>query len=393
VNSAPALASHNPRTRYEPRTGPDGEGLTVITEQVAEFGGMERVVHALLARYPAATLFAVRFETPPGFPPDDFESRLVERGLADGRVANQDGRARLIGRSGRRHPFLAPLYAHRIGSTPVDSASVVLSLNNGWTHAVTAPPGARHVGYTGGPPRPFYGHTSSYAAEYPALLRPLLWAAVPALRAHWRKLMHRPQRLVANSRDSAERVGRIAGRSVGVLYPPVRTSFFTPADRSRSHFLAVSRLRAHKRLDVLIEAFRGLRERLLIVGGGPELARLAASAPANVRFVGHVGDDELRELYRSSRGLVSASVEEFGLCLAEAQATGLPVIAPRAGGANEVVHDGETGILLDDVEPSSVARAVRQIERLAIDPATCRLSAQRFSEERFVEQLEDLLED
>lgn len=365
--------------------GRNGEGLTVVTDQIAEFGGVERILATILARYPAASLVATRFDASAGFPTGDFEERLAEltTGLADG-GARVD-RLRLVGAEGRRRRhFLYPLYARALRSTPIEPARMVLSVGGmGWSHAVRAPAGVRHVALTGGPPRPFYGHSHEYIREYPRRVRPLIRAALPALRSHHRRVLSGPDTMVANSRYSADGLERITGRRVGVLYPPARTDYFTPADRTRSHHLVVSRLRPHKRIDVVVEAFRKLGAPLVIAGEGPWREQLERTAPPNVSFVGHVGDDELRELYRGSRAVVSASVEEFGLCLAEALACGTPVIAPRAGGSGEIVEDGVNGVALDTADVDSVVSAVERLEAAAPDAAECRRRAERFSEASF----------
>ncbi|MEA2308756.1 MAG: hypothetical protein QOI65_1042, partial [Thermoleophilaceae bacterium] len=276
----------------------------------------------------------------------------------------------------------------------LDGAAAVLSLGGmGWTLAVGAPPGARHVAYVGGPPRLYWGHTRQYLREYHSAVRPLIRASMPALRAHYRAQLRRPLALATNSAASARAIESVAGIRPQIMYPPVRTGFFTPpAEPPRQrHFLVVARLRAHKRVDVIVEAFRRLGEPLVVAGEGPWRDRLLADAPPNVTFAGHVGDADLRTLYRESRAIVSASIEEFGLCLAEAQAAGVPVVAPNAGGSVEIVRPDETGVLFDTVDPESVERAVRRLARLEIDPAACRRYAMRFSEERFVAELEDML--
>ncbi|HEX8067189.1 MAG TPA: glycosyltransferase [Thermoleophilaceae bacterium] len=375
--------------------GPHGEGLAIVTEQVAEFGGVERVLASLAARYPAAPIVATRFEPASGFPGDDCQERIARRVAeqANGSGPLPTAAVRLVGRPGRRRRhFLFPLYARDVRSAPLDGARVVLSLGgNGWSNAAAVPRGARHVAYVGGPPRPLYGHFREYTREYAPHLRPLLLAAVPALRAHYRRLLAVPAAVAANSRASADGLRRLLRRHVDVIYPPVRTEFFTPAPSERRHFLVVSRLRPHKRVDVVLDAFRELGEPLVVAGEGPWREKLERGAPPNVRFVGHVGDGELRELYRSSRAIVSASVEEFGLCLAEALAAGVPVVAPRAGGSGEIVVDGENGVALESIDPVSVAGAVRRLERMPIDPATCRASAERFSEERFAVEIDRLI--
>jgi glycosyltransferase involved in cell wall biosynthesis len=364
--------------------GDDGTGLALVAEQVAEFGGMERVVETILARYPAATVTALGLNAPGGFDPGELDARVRQRLNGNGRA----GRIRVVGAGRARRYYGYPLYARRIRAAPLDGARTVLSLGGlHWTLAAEPPAGVPHVGYVGGPPRPLYGFWGDYVREYPRAARPALLASIPALRAYHRRLLRRGDRLIANSAYSARRLEPLARRAVGVLHPPARTRFFTPADTERRHFLVVSRLRRHKRIEAVIEAFRTLGEPLVIAGAGPWLDALRADAPANVTFTGHLGDEDLRALYRSSRALISPSVEEFGLCLAEAQAAGVPVVGTRRGGSAEVVLDGRTGVLLDEATPATIAEAVRRLERMDIDPAECRRHAERFSEERFLERL------
>ena len=370
------------------RLGARGEGLTVVTEQLAELGGVERIAEAVMTRYPAATLLAGRFGTGAGFRAEEFHARLASR------TPDEPPRVRWAMQGAQRRHFLAPLYARRLRSASLEGSSVVLSLGAmGWTLAARIPPGARHVGYIGGRPRPYYGYRRQYLSEYPPPARAAVAAALPALRGHHRRMLRRPDRLATNSLHSARELRPLTPQPIGVLYPPVRTDFFTPAADERHHFLLVSRLRAHKRVGPVVEAFRHLGEPLVVAGDGPLRGALELTAPRNVRFVGHLGDGELRELYRTSRGLVSASVEEFGICLVEAQACGTPVVAPRAGGSGEIVRDGETGVALDFLDPGAIAAGVRRMERLGIDPEACRRNAERFSEGRFIAELEDLLED
>ena len=369
-----------------------GAGLVLVSEQLVEFGGVERILHTLMARYPESRVIAGRFDARAGLHSDDFEQRALGQGIELETPAGEP-RIQLLGPGGTRSHFLSPLYARRLSALPLDGAETVISLGGtAWTLAARVPRGSRHVGYVGGPPRALYHHTDSYLAQYPRSSRPLLRAAIPALRAHHRRLLQRPDVLVTNARDCARGLAELAGRDVGVVYPPVRSGYFTPAPRRREHFLAVARLFKHKRMDVLVEAFRRLPgERLVVAGAGPALAELRAAAPPNVSFVGSAREADLLELYRASRAVVTASVEEFGISAVEALATGIPVIGPRAGGTGEIVDDGQTGVLFDRVDPDSVARAVRRFLLTDIDPSTCRRSGERFSEERFLAALEPVL--
>ena len=349
-----------------------GEDLALVLEQAADPGGNERIVAALLDRYPAAQALAPTFASTILTGSQRLHWARSIRLTAGGR--------------GRRRWFLAPLYCRRMARVRLEPATVVLSLTQpGWSPAVTVPPGARHVCYSSGLPRALYHAPAVYRRDEPALLRPLLWAAGPPLRAHHRRIMRRPDRLITNSRATARALERVHGRPAEVIHPPVRTDFFTPGPGARDHVLVVARLTGQKRVEAVLDAFAGLPDRLVVVGNGIRAARLRERAPANVGFTGYVDDEELRELYRRSRALVCPSVEDFGIVMAEAQATGTPVIAPRAGGALEIVRDGETGILLDRGEPADIAAAVRALDGRSFSPAACRAAGERFSEGRFLE--------
>ena len=351
----------------------------VIVSECADWGGSERVVQAAADLFPDAPIVAGDFSHLRG--PDVDEPPWASRAH---RVP--------IGR--RKHHFLAPLYARRLAATEIGPADVVLCFAHvGWGLGFEAPGGARIVCYSAGLSRALYGHAGEYLCRYSAPARAIVRAALPALRAHDRRLMRRPDRMLTNSRASAADIARIHARHAEVVHPPVRTSFFTPGAGRRRHALAVARAVPHKRLDLVVEAFRGLDEELVVAGHGRELARLRAAAPPNVRFTGFVSDEELRDLYRDSFALVCPSVEEFGIAMAEAHACGIPVIAPAAGGALEIVDDPATGILLDRVDAATLAEAVRAARTRAFEPEACRGSAERFSEERFAGEIRRVIDD
>ena len=355
--------------------GPRGSGLALVGEVATELGGTERVQTAVLDRFPAARAFV-----------------LGIKGSAGSEIST-DERVTTIGHGGRSRPYLAPLYARRLSRLDLGHAAVVLTFSmHGWGLAVRYSPPARHIVYACGPPASLYPPRSEdYVRANAAPLRPLIRALRPALRAHNRGLMNRPHRVLANSNWSAERIAAAYGRRADVVHPPVRTTFFTPRERPRSGLLMVARLAPQKRVGVAVEAARLAGEDLTVVGGGRLLERWRRQAPAGVSFAGPLSDEELRERYRSARALVCPTEEEFGMVMAEAHACGTPVIAPRAGGAVEIVEEGRTGVLVDHPDPASIAAAVRRLGSESLDPAACRASAERFSEQRFLAELERVM--
>ncbi len=179
-----------------------------------------------------------------------------------------------------------------------------------------------------------------------------------------------------------------------MIYPPVDVDAFEPGTFRDDYYIAVSRLAPHKRIEVLIDAFRELPHRLLVVGDGPERDRLASRAPANVEVLGRRPHGELRELLGRARAFVHAAEEDFGIALVEAQAAGCPVVAYERGGAAEIVVPGRTGLLFSDPTPGGVAAAIRRFESARSNYRVAALveNARRFSRDRFQREFSSLLE-
>src|SRR2546425_10083010 len=133
--------------------------------------------------------------------------------------------------------------------------------------------------------------------------------------------------------------------------------------------LTVARLDFHKGIDTVIRALPAIRAafptaRYAVAGIGSRRESLEALVSElglgdAVRLLGFVPDDELPALYNAADVFVLASrrydllVEGFGIAIAEASASGLPVIASRSGGIPESVREGETGFLGDADDPAA----------------------------------------
>jgi glycosyltransferase involved in cell wall biosynthesis len=144
----------------------------------------------------------------------------------------------------------------------------------------------------------------------------------------------------------------------------------------------VGRLDPVKHLSMLLEAHAdiqatGAAMRVVIVGGGPELAALKqlacrCGAADSVRFLGYRSD--VRHLLPAFDVYVNCSLHEgISLTILEAMAAALPVIATRVGGNPEVVVDGETGMLVSTRETCSLVSALAALMR---DPEQCRQMGQ-----------------
>lgn len=353
----------------------DGRAVAIVCEHLAWFGGNGRLTEAIARKLPAAGIHALEFDLPRASgPPHRFSFA--------GRV-----RGHPVGAPNRR--LLAPSYAWRVSRFDLGDPAVVLALGgHGWTLAAPLPPGARMLAYYSGPAPSLYTRREGYLSEQALPARAAFRLSMPALRAHDRRLLRRPHRLATTSTWSAREIERIHSRPAEVLHPGIRLDLFTPGppgDGPGEYALMVTRLTAHKRVAEVMEAFREMpKRRLVIAGTGQIEAELRAAAPANVSFAGFVPDEELVELYRGAAMLVHPSPEEFGMVMAEAQACGTPVIGAREGGALDIIEEGATGTFTDGLRPGDIRDAIDRLDAAQIDPVACRASAERFSEERFL---------
>jgi glycosyltransferase involved in cell wall biosynthesis len=221
----------------------------------------------------------------------------------------------------------------------------------------------------------------------------LLYRPVMASLARWdATTAGRVHRFVAISGYVAARIRRYYNREATIVYPPVDTVFYHPAASSpESHFLIVSALVPYKRIDLAIEAARRTGAALRVIGDGPERARLETMAGANVEFLGWLSDEQIRDEYRRARAVLLPGEEDFGIVPLEAQACGRPVVAFGRGGALETVMEGETGVFFDRPDAESLAAAMERLDTLRIDPERPRRHADRFSRDRHLAQMRDVI--
>ena len=163
---------------------------------------------------------------------------------------------------------------------------------------------------------------------------------------------------------------RIWGRGVDTerFHPAKRDKALRAALAPNGEVLAgyVGRLATEKRVDLLagVAALPGVR--LVITGGGPESDELHAAIPDAV-FLGERHGEDLARVYASMDVFVhSGPFETFGQTLQEAAASGLPVVAPAAGGPLDLITDGVTGFL---VTPGDADALAAPVARLAADGA------------------------
>jgi glycosyltransferase involved in cell wall biosynthesis len=214
----------------------------------------------------------------------------------------------------------------------------------------------------------------------------------PNERQHAASVYRHASAVIAVSKHLKASVDAVAGMPVAEVVPnTVDVNYFAlpPERRSRAAFtfLAVCDLVSYKRVDLLIRAFARLhvrrpKTRLVIAGTGTEGPRLRALAralaPAQaIQFTGALPRWQVRQWMREADALALCSdCETFGVVLIEAMAMGIPVIATRCGGPEEIVTP-ESGVLVDRDDSEALLHGMHELLRRRFDPLAIRENARR----------------
>jgi len=344
--------------------------VALVHDWLTGMRGGERVLEALVDLYPAATIHALVHI--PGAVSRAIETRPIRTSFLQ----------RLPGAPHRFRHYL-PLFPLAVGQFDLRAYDLVISTSHCVALGVRVPPSACHVGYCFTPMRYAWAFESDYLDRVPTPARPLGRRLLAGLRRWDRRAGRRVGHLACISHHVAARIRRAYGREARVIYPPVRTERFQPAGPPGDAFLCVSALTPYKRLDVAVDAFTRLEWPLVVIGTGPEAARLRRRAGPTVRFVGWQDDVAVEAAVVRCRAFIFPGEEEFGIAPLEAMAAGRPVIAYGRGGLTETSVDGVTGLFFDAQTPEALIDALRRFEVTGWSAEKIRAQALRFGEARF----------
>ena len=190
-----------------------------------------------------------------------------------------------------------------------------------------------------------------------------------AIRRADKNLIPEAKAVFANSANVASRLKKFCDIEAPPLYhPPADTDKFYCAE-AQDYLFYPSRIDELKRQEIIIRALALTKEKVCVwFAGTPDYApylddlkRLASKLKVaeRIKWLGFVSDEEKRDLYARSRGVVFPPVDEdYGYITLEAMLASKPVITlTDSGGPLEFVVDGETGLVADS-DPASLAEGL-----------------------------------
>ncbi|MDQ6612333.1 MAG: glycosyltransferase [Gemmatimonadota bacterium] len=378
--------------------------IAIVHEWLVVPGGSEQVLKEIIALFPRADVFCLidklsdadRLQLGAGHPRTSFLQRIP--GIA------------------KFYRAMLPFMPAAVESLDVGGYDLVISNSHAVAKGAMVATGALHVCHCCSPMRYAWDLREQYLHEAGVAGGVKGWAVnrvLDYLKRWDLRTSPRVSAFVANSEFIADRIKRAYNRGSTVVYSPVDTAYYTPADADAdtpcdttlataadagyyastatprpAPYIAASRLVSYKRIPLIVQAFKDLPDRqLIVIGDGPDRERVDALAGPNVTVMGWQPREVLREKLRTSRALIFAAEEDFGILPVEAQACGTPVIALGRGGALETVIESgpkRTGSFFPEPTTESIVAAVRAFEmQPPPTAAACRENALRFGEQQF----------
>lgn len=197
-----------------------------------------------------------------------------------------------------------------------------------------------------------------------------------------------PDYLISNSVFVQNWVKEKYKRESVVIYPPVEVDDFYISDQTEDYYITVGRLEPYKRFDIVVEAFTKNNKNLIVVGDGTQLKYLKSIAGKNIQFVGYLDKDEIRNYLSKAKAFVYAGVEDFGIAIVEAHASGIPVIVYKGGASQEIVTP-ENGLCYANQNPESLSSMITVFENqiATYNKEDIRQTALKFSKKRFQDEI------
>ncbi len=351
----------------------------MVHEWLTTFAGSETVLREILALFPQADLFTLV----------DFLSEQ-DRARIFGKRAHTSFIQRLPF-ARRRYRGYLPLMPFAIEQFDLSAYDLVISSHHAVAKGVLTGPDQLHICYCHTPIRYAWDLQHEYLAQ--AGFSRGIRAVIARIMLHYIRIWDMRtaagvDHFVSNSNFIARRLRKVYGRDATVIHAPIDLARFEPRTDKEDFYLAASRMVPYKRMDLIVKAFAAMpTRRLIVIGDGPEFAKVKRHAGANVTMLGFQPDSVLIDHMQRARAFIFAAQEDLGLMPVEAQACGTPVIAFHKGGAAETVIGLDdkagrppTGVFFEAQNEAAIVEAVSVFERDGgkISPAACRANAERF---------------
>ncbi|HVT00636.1 MAG TPA: glycosyltransferase [Patescibacteria group bacterium] len=363
--------------------------VALVYDRVNKWGGAERVIIALRKIFPDSILYTSVYKN--------------DRASWAKKIPVVNSFLQKIPLASTHHESIAPLMPFAFESFNFEKFDLVISVTSEAGKGIITKPGTYHISIILTPTRYLWSGYEEYFSDQ--TLRLISLPFVMYLR-FWDKIAaRRPDKIVGISETVRRRIKKYYDLDSDIIYPPLmikpikkglkikdkrlmnKKNHQSSIINHKSYFLVVSRLVPYKKVELAIKAANKLGLKLIVIGSGSEYAKLEKIAGNTVEMIKYVSDQDLKHYYANAKALIFPGVEDFGLVMVEANASGIPVIAYRGGGAEEIVIEGKTGEFFDKQTVAALSEVLKSFKASRYNSSDCRRNAKRFSFEQFEKKI------
>lgn len=315
-------------------------------------GGAEKVFRELIRLFPQADVYALV----------DFLNAADRMHVLDGKSVSTSWIQKLPYARNSFRNYLV-FFPHAIRSLDLSGYDLIISSSYAVAKGIRRNKGQTHICYCHSPVRYAWDLRQAYLSGLKGVKRMVAGLMLDHVAQWDLKTIGEVDHFIANSQNVAERIKRIYNRESTVIYPPVDIDGFAPHHEKEDFYFTSLRVVPYKRLDLIVDAFRIMPDKKLLVSGdGPALARIRSGAPPNVVFLGFIDKPSLVRHMQRAKAFILAAEEDFGITSLEAQSCLTPVIALRRGGYLETVVEHKTGVFFNEQTIEALRDAVMSFE-------------------------------
>jgi len=351
--------------------------VALVFDWMTTPGGAEKVNKVLHQMFPDAPIFTSIYnqKTLP-----EFQNAVVNTSFIQNLPFAQS-----------KHQLYLGLMPYAYELFDLSNFDIVISSSHACAKGIITKPETMHLCYCHTPMRYAWDNWHTYIREYKInpLIKRFAKKRIHKIRIWDRLSADRVDHFIANSQTTQRRIKKYYSHDSTVINPMIKAKDFQISSKTKGYFIAVGRLTAYKKFDLIVETFNQIGLPLKIVGTGPMENELRRQARGNIEILGYVDKKRLAELYSECEALIFPQIEDFGIAPLEAMASGRPVIAFNQGGALDTVIENKTGLFFNKQTPLHLKGAIEQYqkEKKNFKPLEIQKHAAKFDEKEFKDKL------
>lgn len=307
--------------------------VAILHEMLIKLGGAEKVVENFMKLFPDATIFTLIYDEKKCgkvFPREKISPQVWK--------SKTQKRYNLF----KKQRFCLALMAISVENFDFSEYDLVICSSSWFAHWAITKPETKFVVYCHSPARYMWDWTNEYKRDLGLnswwkkyFLKPFIERTFYKNRQWDLMASSRADLIIANSKNTSNRIKKYYKRESKILYPPVETQRFAKILEKNNfekpfekYYIIISALTEFKKIEIAISWFNELEENLLIIWAGDFRENLEKlTKKENIKFAWAKYDDELVFLVQNSSGLIFPWEEDFGIVPIEVMSAWKPVFA------------------------------------------------------------------